>query len=38
MSLEDYAAIMETAHLLCSPANISRLREALQATDTGKAV
>lgn len=38
ISLEDYEAIMETAHLLCSPANASRLREALQAADTGKAV
>lgn len=38
MSLEDYEAIMETAHLLSSPANASRLREALQAADTGTAV
>lgn len=31
MSLEDYNAIMETAHLLRSPANATRLRDALQS-------
>ena len=37
MSLEDYNSIMETAYLLRSPANAVRLREAIQAADTGKA-
>ncbi|WP_304040042.1 type II toxin-antitoxin system Phd/YefM family antitoxin [Desulfovibrio piger] len=35
ISLEDYEAIMETAHLLCSPANASRLREACRAALAG---
>ena len=38
MSLEDYNSIMETAYLLRSPANAARLREAIQAADTGKAI
>lgn len=38
MSLEDYNSIMETAYLLRSPANAVRLREAIQAADTGKAI
>ena len=36
MSLEDYNSIMETAYLLRSPANAARLREAIQAADTGR--
>ena len=36
MSLEDYNAIMETAHLLRSPANAARLRDALQAAESGE--
>ena len=35
MSLEDYNSIMETAYLLRSPANASRLRESLIAANTG---
>ena len=35
MSLEDYNSIMETAYLLRSPANASRLRDSLNAADTG---
>lgn len=35
MSLEDYNSLMETAYLLRSPANASRLREALNAATTG---
>ena len=35
---EDYNSIMETAYLLRSPANAVRLREAIQAADTGKAI
>ena len=35
MSLEDYAAIMETVHLLCSPANAVRLQEACRAALAG---
>jgi antitoxin YefM len=38
MSLEDYNSIMETAYLLRSPVNAARLREAIQASDTGKAI
>ena len=38
MSLEDYNSIMETAYLLRSPANAARLRAAIQAADTGKAI
>ena len=38
MSLEDYNSIMETAYLLRSPVNSARLREAIQASDTGKAI
>ena len=34
MSLEDYNSIMETAYLLRSPANASRLRESLNAANT----
>ena len=33
MSLDDYSGIMETAHLLRSPANAQRLREALGAME-----
>ena len=36
MSLEDYNAIMETAHLLRSPADAARLRDALQAAESGE--
>lgn len=35
MSLEDYNSIMETAYLLRSPANAARLRDALNAANTG---
>ena len=32
------SVVMETAYLLRSPANAARLREAIQAADTGKAI
>lgn len=35
MSLEDYNSIMETAYLLRSPANASRLRDSLNAANAG---
>lgn len=35
MSLEDYNSLMETAYLLRSPANASRLRGALNAATSG---
>lgn len=35
MSLEDYNSIMETTYLLRSPANASRLRDSLNAANTG---
>ncbi len=36
MSLEDFASFEETRHLLRSPANADRLREALEELDAGK--
>jgi antitoxin YefM len=38
ISLEDYEALEETAYLLRSPANAKRLRDAVQALETGKGV
>ena len=35
MSLEDYNSIMETAYLLRSPVNATRLRESLNAASSG---
>jgi len=37
MSLHDYNSIVETAHLLSSPANAARLRESLGAAQAGRA-
>lgn len=37
MSLDDYRALEETAHLLRSPANAARLAEAIAQIETGKA-
>ncbi|WCB45255.1 type II toxin-antitoxin system Phd/YefM family antitoxin [Nitratidesulfovibrio vulgaris] len=34
MSFDDYNSIMETAHLLQSPANAARLRASLEAAST----
>lgn len=36
MSLRDYNSITETAYLLQSPANAARLRESIQAAESGK--
>jgi antitoxin YefM len=36
MSLEDYEALEETAHLLKSPANARRLMQSVQKLDAGK--
>ena len=36
LSLEDYEALEETAHLLRSPANARRLLEAIHALEGGK--
>jgi antitoxin YefM len=36
LSLEDYEALEETAHLLRSPANAKRLLEAINALESGK--
>jgi antitoxin YefM len=36
MSLHDYEALEETAHLLRSPANARRLLAAIQALESGK--
>jgi antitoxin YefM len=36
LSLEDYEALEETAHLLRSPANAKRLLEAIHALEGGK--
>ncbi len=36
MSLKDYNSIAETAYLLKSPANASRLRESIQAAESGQ--
>ena len=38
MSLDEYAALDETAHLLRSPKNAARLNSALRALDAGKGV
>ena len=38
MSLEEYASLDETAHLLRSPKNASRLKSALRELDAGKGV
>lgn len=38
MSLEDYAAIEETVHLLSSPKNAQRLRDAIASLDEGQGV
>ncbi len=36
MSLRDYNSIAETAYLLQSPANATRLRESIRAAESGK--
>lgn len=36
VSLSDWSAIEETLHLLSSPANASRLEEAVKQLDSGK--
>ena len=38
MSLDEYAALDETAHLLRSPKNAARLNSALRALNAGKGV
>ena len=38
MSLDEYASLDETAHLLRSPKNAARLNSALRALDAGKGV
>ena len=38
LSLEDYESLEETAYLLRSPANATRLLEAIHALETGKGV
>ena len=38
LSLEDYEALEETAHLVRSPANAKRLLEAIHALESGKGV
>lgn len=38
MSLEEYSSLDETAHLLRSPKNASRLKSALRELDAGKGV
>ena len=38
LSLEDYEALEETAHLVRSPANARRLLEAIQALESGQGV
>ena len=38
MSLDEYASLDETAHLLRSPKNASRLKSALRELDAGKGV
>ena len=38
LSLEDFEALEETAHLLRSPANAKRLLESIQALESGKGV
>ncbi len=37
MSLQDYNSITETAYLLTSPANATRLRESIKAAESGQA-
>lgn len=38
VSLEDYAAMDETAYLLASPENARRLREAIKGLNDGKGI
>jgi len=38
ISLEDYEALEETAHLIRSPANAKRLLEAIHALESGRGV
>ncbi len=38
MSLDEYASLDETAHLLRSPKNAARLQSALRALDAGRGV
>ncbi len=38
ISLEDYAALDETAYLLASPANARELREGIKALNEGRGV
>jgi antitoxin YefM len=35
MSLDTYNSLMETVHLLCSPANAAHLRRSLNQADLG---
>ena len=38
MSLETYNSLMETVHLLCSPANAAHLQHSLEQADRGELV
>ena len=38
MSLEEYEALQETAHLLRSPANAKRLIESIEAAESGTTI
>ena len=38
MSLETYNSLMETVHLLCSPANAAHLQQSLEQADRGELI